>query len=361
MTALSDPALGMSPAADGRVATMREVAALAGVSVKTVSRVVRGEPGVSMDLTVKVTEAMRLLDYRHNLAASNLRRGGQKTAAIGLILEDVANPFAAALHRSVEDIARSRGTLVFAASNDEQPGRQGEVLDALVTRRVDGLIVMPVGYDHEVLVRERRRGLPMVFVDRLASGADLDSVTSDNRDGARAAVRHLTARGHRRIAFVGDLRGIWTAAERYAGYVEALALDGVALDPALVHQDVHAPASAEEVAGALLDDPAVAPTAFFGGQNLMTIGIVRAIQRRGLQHRVALVGFDDLELADLLDPGLTVVAQDPAAIGRAAAEQLFARLDGDPGPGKHIVVPTRLVMRGSGELPPGRPGAEEGS
>jgi LacI family transcriptional regulator len=216
---------------------------------------------------------------------------------------------------------------------------------------VDGLIVMPAGRDHRELLNERRLGLPMVFVDRAASAPDVDSVTSDNRGGAQAAVRHLFGHGHRRIAFLGDLRTIWTAEQRYLGYLEGLATHGLRLDHSLVRRDLRSTPAAEAAAGSLLDR-AEPPSAFFAGQNLLTIGVVRALRQRGLQRRVALIGFDDFTLADLLDPPVSVVAQDPQALGRAAAERLFARLDGDERGGEHVQIPTRLVPRGSGESSP---------
>ncbi|WP_433526649.1 LacI family DNA-binding transcriptional regulator [Nocardia pseudovaccinii] len=332
-----------------RGATMRDVAALARVSIKTVSRVVRGEGGVSPELAARVTDAATMLDYRHNLAASTLRGHGQKTAAIGLVLMDVANPYASALHRAVEDFAHSRGTLVFAVSSDENPGRQREVLDALLSRRVDGLIVMPVGADHSPLLHEQRLGTPVVFVDRMPATTEIDSVTVDNRTGSRLAVEHLAAAGHRRIAYLGDLHTIWTAAERYSGYIEGLAHTGIPLDPDLICADLHSVAAATAAAGALLDRPD-RPTALFGAQNLVTVGVLQAIRKRGLQNRIAVVGFDDLPLAELLQPALTAITQDPATIGRVAAEILFARLDGDDGPPRHEVIPTRLLVRGSGEI-----------
>jgi LacI family transcriptional regulator len=330
---------------------MRDVAALAGVSLKTVSRVVNAEPGVSPRLTDRVTEAVRLLDYRHNMTASSLRRSDQKTASIGLLLEDVSNPFSSALHRAVAEVARQRGTLAFAGSSDEDPVKEAELLRAFVARRVDGLIVVPSGRDGWRLLSERERlGTPVVCVDRPAPFGEVDSVTVDNRAGACRAVRHLAAHGHRRIAFLGDLRTIWTAEERRLGYLDGLAAEGVPHDPALVRQDL---SSIEAARAAVLDllarpDP---PSALFTGQNLVTIGAVKGLRQRGVQHRVALVGFDDFLLADLLDPAVSVVAQDPTTLGRTAAELLFARLDGDRGPPRQQVVPTRLVPRGSGELP----------
>jgi LacI family transcriptional regulator len=329
---------------------MRDVAALAGVSIKTVSRVVNQEPGVSPELASRVLDAVGLLEYRHNLTASSLRRSDQKTATIGLLLEDASNPFSSGLHRAVEEVARRRGTLVFAGSSNEDPDVERELLLGLASRRVDGLIVVPASHDHSDLLREQRLGRPLVFVDR-PSAHDADSVTVDNRAGARRGVRHLAAHGHRRIAFLGDLRSIWTAAERHLGYLEGLATEGIALDPGLVRHDLRSIDAAEHATLGLLA-AAEPPTALFTGQNLVTIGAVRALQRQGLQHRVAMVGFDDVLLADLLDPPVSVIAQDPAAIGRTAAELLFARLDGDRRPPQHPVVPTRFVPRGSGEIPP---------
>jgi LacI family transcriptional regulator len=328
---------------------MKDVAAVAGVSLKTVSRVVNRERGVSAELVVKVRDAVDLLGYRHNLTASSLRRSDQKTATIGLLLEDVANPFSSALHRAIEDVSAGRGTLVFAGSSDEDPAREAEVLRAFAGRRVDGLIVVPASQDLAGFALERRLGKPIVFVDRRAALQGVDSVTVDNRVGIAGAVAHLAAYGHARIAYLGDLSTIWTAAERYLGYVEGLTAERIRLDPALVRQDVHGVDEAETAVLELLDaaDP---PSALLTGQNLITVGAIRALQRRGLQHRVAVVGFDDFPVADLLDPGVTVVAQDAAALGRTAAELLFARLDGDRSPPRHVVVPTRLVPRGSGEI-----------
>jgi LacI family transcriptional regulator len=332
-----------------RAPTMRDVAALASVSLKTVSRVVNQESGVSPELVRRVLDAVALLGYRHNLTASSLRRADQKTATIGLLLDDSSNPFSSELLRAIEDVAWERGTLALAGSSDEDPDRQRELLHALVSRRVDGLIAVPASGNQGSLLRERLLGRPMVLVDRPAPEAD--SVTVDNRAGATRALRHLVAGGHRRVAFLGDLQSLWTATERHAGYVEGLATGGITLDQRLTVMDIRGVDAAERAVAGLLA-AAEPPTALLTGQNLITIGAIHALQHLGLQHRVALVGFDDFPLADLLDPRVSVVAQDPTAIGRAAAELLFARLDGDSRPPQHVVVPTRLTARGSGEIRP---------
>jgi len=332
-----------------RMPTMREVAALAGVSIKTVSRVVNQEPGVSPKLIERVLDAVKLLDYQHNTTASNLRRADQRTATIGLLLENVANPFSSALHRAIEDVARQHDTLVFAGSSDEDAERVEEIVLSLASRRVDGMIVVPTGQNYHSLTHMRRLGRPIVFVDRPGNFEGADSVTVDNRAGATVATRHLAAHGHRRIAFLGDLSSIWTAAERHLGYIEGLAVEGIRLDPALVRQNIHSMDAAEAATLELLDQD-TAPSAFFTGQNLITIGAIRALQSRGVHQRIALIGFDDFLLADLLTPRVSVVAQDPTRLGQKAAELLFARLDGDYSPAQHIVVPTQLIARGSGEI-----------
>jgi LacI family transcriptional regulator len=176
-----------------------------------------------------------------------------------------------------------------------------------------------------------------------------DSVLADNRDGATRGVEHLIRHGHRRIAFLGDLTSITTAADRYAGYQDALRAAGLTADPRIVRRDLHTAAAAETAVMELLTGPEP-PSALFSGQNLVTLGTVRALRACGVQHRIALVGFDDVPLADLLDPPVTVVAQDVMAIGTLAARILFRRIDGDSSPPREHIVPTRLIERGSGEI-----------
>jgi len=330
---------------------MRDVAALANVSIKTVSRVVNGEPGVSPRLVKRVAAATERLDYRHNLTASSLRRSDGRSATIGVVLEDVANPFASTLHRSIEDVAVQRGVLVLAGSSDENADRERRLVSAFASRRVDGLIIQPAGHDHGYLMTERKAGTAIVFVDRPPAFFDADTVLADNLAGARRGVKHLVSHGHRRIAFLGDLHTIATAAERHKGYVDELAEQGIKLDERLVRFDLHGLDSAERAVTELLKGRRP-PTALFTAQNLITIGAFRVLRRMDLHKTIALIGFDDILLADLVEPGITVIAQDPAAIGRTAAETLFKRLDGDRSGSQHHIVETRLITRGSGEIRP---------
>jgi LacI family transcriptional regulator len=328
---------------------MRDVAALAGVGLRTVSRVMNSDPTVAPELAARVRDAAEKLSYRPNLTASSLRRGDGRSSTIGLLLEDVANPFSAALLRAVEDEMRQRGVQVLIGSLDQDPGRERKLARALIDRSVDGLLIVPTADDQSYLVAESRLGTVLVFLDREARLFAADTVVSDNRGGAIRAVEHLLDGGHRRIAYLGDLRKISTAQERFGGYRRALELAGVAIEPELIRHDLRTLDSATQAASQLmgLADP---PTAIFASQNLITIGATRVLHASGLASQVALVGFDDFLLADILEPGITVITQDPSRLGALAAERLFARLDGDTSPPRREVVPIDLIARGSGEL-----------
>ncbi len=330
---------------------MRDVAALAGVSLKTVSRVVNREAGVSDELVLRVERAAEQLDYRPNLTASNLRRSDQRTSTLGLLVEDVANEFFSAIHRGVEEVARQRRVAVIAASLDRDPALERDLVSAFASRRVDGLILAPTAPEQGYLTNELRSGLPIVCIDRRPHGVDTDVVVTDNRVASAQAVRHLLDRGHRRIAFIGGQATLITEQERHRGFVDAMAAAGAAIDSRLVHHGAQDSADAMAVARGLLalDEP---PTAIFSAQNLITMGTVRALREVGLAHSIALVGYDDFALADLLEPAVTVVAQDARAIGHLAAELLFRRMSSWSEPTDTYVVPSRLITRGSGEIPP---------
>ena len=331
--------------------TMRDVAALAGVALKTVSRVVNGVSTVDPELAARVHEAAEKLGYRPNLTASNLRRSDGRTHTIGMLVEDAANPFSAALMRAVENVAHDRGVLVLIGSLDEDPARERDLAIALIDRRVDGLVIVPAGRDHSYLNGERRAGTCLVFLDREPMHLDADAVISDNRYGAVKAMDHLLGAGHRRIAYLGDRVSISTAAQRFDGYMHALELArvDVDVDDKIIRHGVGTVEAAIQATEQLLGLPDP-PSALFASQNLVTIGASRALRTLGVQDSVALVGFDDFPLADMLRPGISVVAQDSEGLGRLAAEILFRRLDGDDSPTRTFVVPSRLVMRGSGEI-----------
>lgn len=330
---------------------MEDVAALAGVSLKTVSRVVNHEPGVSSALAERVRVASEKLEFRPNRTASSLRRRDGRTGSVGLLLEDLANPYSAAIVRAVEDAARPRGVTVLAGSLDEDPDREHALVREFVARRVDGMIIAPAADDHSYLLSERRSGVAMVFVDRPPRFLEADTVLVSNRSGVEVGVRHLIEHDHRRIAYVGGPGNIATMAERRQGYLDALRQAGLAQHDSLLVTSVLSLTSAEDAVLGLLR-LASPPTAIFAAQNFLTVGAIRALRRTGHLHDVAVVGFDDFLLADLLDPPVTVVAQDPGAIGAIAAKRLFHRIDGDTSPAATEILDPQLIVRGSGEIRP---------
>ncbi len=328
--------------------TMSDVARAAGVSLKTVSRVVNREPGVRPETSERVRRAIETLGFRRNEAARALRQG-HRTRTLGLVIEDMANPFYFGIMRGVEEAARGLGSLVIAASSDENGERERELTLALCERRVDGLILVPAAEDHAYLLPELRLGVRIVFLDRPPEGIAADTVLVDNVGGADAATSHLLAQGHRRVAMVGDTPTLYTSVQRLEGYRDALTRHGVPYDEGLVRLGRHDVGAAERAAEELLalPDP---PTAVFAGNNRSTIGVLRATSQNG--RRIAIVGFDDFELAELLPVPVTVVATDSVELGRRAAQLLLERLAGDNGFPKTVVLPTTLVERGSGEIVP---------
>ena len=251
------------------------------VSLSTVSRVVNGSPPVAPELAVKVQRAVELLGYRHNHTAGTLRRANRLSASLGLIFEDVSNPFFSAIHRGVEEVARARSVVTFAGSSDEDPVRERELIEALLARRVDGLIVVPTASDHSYLLRDVATGVAVVFVDRPPQTIDADCVLSDNRAGAEAAVAHLIAHGHRRIAFIGYPPVLHTSVERLAGYRDALRRAGIAEE--LVHHPIEAWRGVLD--GGFTAGGADGPTALFTSQNLITVEVLRALHRLGASTR----------------------------------------------------------------------------
>jgi LacI family transcriptional regulator len=326
---------------------MRDVAARAGVSLKTVSRVVNEEAGVSPALIGRVRQAVDELGFHPNVGARVLRRGDTRTASIGLLLDDVADPFCATILRAVQDVAVARGVVVLSASVDGDAGRERALAAAFSARRTDGLILVPAADDQSYLGSEVASGTAVVCVGRVPGRLDVDAVVATDAAGAASAVRHLAAAGHTRIAFLGDRAAPHA---RLAGYWAGLEAAGIVPDPALVVGVTDA-GHAERAVSALFRT-ATPPTALFTARDAVTVTALRALHRLGLQRLVALVGFGDFDTADLLSPGVTVVRQDARRIGTRAADLLFARMAGQAGSPAIYPVPTVLVPRGSGELSP---------
>jgi LacI family transcriptional regulator len=330
--------------------TIRDVAARAGVSLKTVSRVINSEAGVAAATAARVVDAIDELGFQRNDLARSLRQGWT-SSTLGLVIEDAANPFYSVIAQAVERAARDHDYLLITASCEEDPDRERELVESLLRRRVDALVLVPASTDHSYLARVTADGTPVVFVDRPPRGIASDQVLLDNVGGARTAVEHLVAQGHERIAFIADGEAVYTAGERLEGYREALAGARLPVRDELVRMGSRDAGEAEAVTADLLRLPSDRrPTALFAANNRNTVGAFRAMQHA--ETAVALVGFDDFELADLLSPAVTVVRHDTFRMGAHAAALVFERLAGPSPPPRRIVVPTELVIRGSGEIPP---------
>ncbi|GAB2581018.1 LacI family DNA-binding transcriptional regulator [Streptomyces capparidis] len=333
--------------AANRRPTLADVAREVGVSAKTVSRVLNEDGPASARTRERVLTAVAKLGFQPNLMARNIRVGGPDTT-VGLVVPDLGNPFFGAVAGGIEDTVRDRGLTLLMGSSGEDPDRERALTEKFLARRVSVLMLVPsVGADHSHLKPHRAAGLPVVFIDRPATGLTTDCVVSSNRAGAHDGVAHLIAHGHRRIGFVGDLPlGLHTRRERLKGYRSALAEAGLAHDRSLV-ADAHDRSAAGTATSRLLGLPDP-PTALFAGNNTVALGVIAELSRSGRKD-VALVAFDDVPLAEVLEPALTVVAQNPEEIGRAAAVAALARLDGDRSRARVVTVPTRLIVRGSGE------------
>jgi len=332
------------------MATIRDVAKLAGVSVATVSHVINGTRQVSPETATRVRRAMEALDYQPNAIAQSLRT--RNTLAVGVLVSDITNPFFATLVRGTEDAAISSGYSLVVCNSDEDFDKENLYVQLFLRRRrMDGIIVAPARDGTGPAIRNvAQRKTPYVFVDRKAPGINGNAVLTDNVDGAYQATRHLIERGHRRIGIVLGIPGSTTTEERFLGYRRALDEAGLSLSADLVVYGDYRIQGGERAAAKLLS-LSQPPTAIFSINNLMTVGVLHTIFRRNLRipNDVAVVGFDDLEWAELVQPPLTVVEQQPYEIGQKAFAILLELLKGERSPEdvQEVRIPAKLKIRES--------------
>jgi LacI family transcriptional regulator len=322
-------------------ATISDVARLAGVSLKTASRVLTNSPNVKESTRVKVLDAATALRFRPNAIARDLRNGGVATT-IGFVIGDLTNPFYALVAAGISQTASDRGLTLVMAASDDDPQRERPTVTSMLERRVQALLLVPIAEDHAYLEGERQLGTPIIAVDRPLSNAASDVVVFDNRAGARDGTRALIDAGHRRIAFVGSSESLYTHGERARGYRDALNGAGIAIDESIVRTDAPSVESAAASTLQLLD-ASEPPSAIFAGNNRAAIGVHRAIAARGTA--TAIMGFDDFDFAEAL--GISVVSHSPVDMGRVAANLAFRRLDDMTGPLENIVLSTIVTLRRS--------------
>ncbi|MCX6923017.1 MAG: LacI family DNA-binding transcriptional regulator [Verrucomicrobia bacterium] len=334
-----------SPKPDGSI-TIKEVAAEAGVSTATVSRVLAGLSGVADKVRDRVTRAVAKLDYHPNHLARGLRLGRRKV--IGVIIPDLQNSFFTGVAYGVEQALYGAGYTLLLGHSDGLPEREQLQLRVMRAEGVAGLVFIAgnrAGGSYEAI---RSWHIPVVAVDRAPSDLEVDLVCSDNREGMRQAVAHLLSLGYHEIALLNGPAGISVTEERLAGYQEALRSAGIPLqDSFIIHSNFREDGGNASMGRFL--EMAKPPRAVVVANNRMTLGAFQAINERQarIPEDIALVGFDDMPWASSLRPPLTAVAQPAEELGRAAAQLLLDRLKDPKRIVRKVVLPTRLIVRAS--------------
>lgn len=311
------------------MATIKEVAKHAGVSVGTVSNVLAGTVPVGPDLRKRVEAAIRKLDYHPNHSARSLKT--KQTKTLGMVIPDITNPFFPQIVRGAEDAALNAGYLVVTFNTDDRLDREKQALSVSRSRGLDGvLLVVAPGYGDishiEALIAT---GKPVVCVDRVPPGVKVDSVTVDNVKGVRMCIQHLTMLGHRHIAIItGDL-ALQNARERLEGYRLAYCEGGLEINPEWIIEGNFRAETGYRLAKELLLR-GTRPTALFASNGMIAIGVLQALEEVGLKcpDDIAIASFDDLWVCSAFRPHLTVVAQPGYEMGFQAARLLTDRLDG---------------------------------
>ncbi|WP_253259463.1 LacI family DNA-binding transcriptional regulator [Subtercola boreus] len=325
---------------------MDDVARHAGVSGSTVSHVLNGTRPVSASTRTRVEEAIRALGYRNNLNARALAAG--KTFTVGLATSALQTPYFGAIVNAMEKRLSGAGYMLMVGDSNDDGPTERRIIDALLSRRVDGIIVTPaIDSEHTTIPQIVAAGTPFVLVDRNLP-LDCDQITPENTESAFLLTNHLLALGHRRVAVLRGLMGIGSSPERYQGYLNALAANGVPLDESIVlngqgHRD-----DAEREVRRVFAGPDH-PTALVALNNSMTIGALEALVGLDLSipNDVAFVSYDHFDWSELIRPKLTSIAQNVELMAETAVELLLRRIDGDTSPAQRVTIATTFQHRNS--------------
>ncbi|PYC19802.1 LacI family transcriptional regulator [Pseudomonas jessenii] len=327
------------------MATIKDVAALAGISYTTVSHVVNNTRPVSQEVRLKVEAAIKRLDYVPSAVARSLK--AKTTATIGLLVPNSLNPYFAELARGIEDYCERNGYCVILCNSDDNPDKQRSYLRVLLEKRIDGLIVASAGGDSGLAQGLAGVKTPMVIVDRGLDGVDADLVRIDHEYGAYLATRHLLELGHRDIATIGGPASTSVAQMRLAGYCRALKEAGVEVrQERMLESDFTSTGGYNAAATLLESNP---PSAIFAGNDMIGIGVLRAAAERNVRvpSELSVIGFDDIQMSRYVYPALTTVGQSILQLGEMAAEVLLRRIATPTlGTDQRIVTPS-IVLRES--------------
>lgn len=329
------------------MATLRDVARAAGVSISTASCVVNHTKFVSPELTRRVEEAVKALSYRPNELARGLRTN--QTYTLGLVTSDITNLYFAELARGVEDRAERDDYTVFLCNTDAEPRREAKYVQRLLSRQVDGIIFTSVRQDDTIVRKLVEDGFPVVLINRRIDGVETDYVGTDNVRGATRATEYLLALGHRRIGFIGGAALSSASSDRREGYLQAMAKAGLSVEPELMLDGDLRQKSGYAAARRMLMLPHP-PTAVFAANDLMALGVMEVAAEMGkrIPEDLSLVGYDDNQIAALPEVQLTTVRQPAYEMGQLAAEILLEKLrpasrkDWVP---RHITLRSELVVR----------------
>ncbi|CAI8869898.1 MULTISPECIES: LacI family DNA-binding transcriptional regulator [unclassified Pseudomonas] len=327
------------------MATIKDVAALAGISYTTVSHVVNNTRPVSQEVRLKVEAAIKSLDYVPSAVARSLK--AKTTATIGLLVPNSLNPYFAELARGIEDYCERNGYCVILCNSDDNPEKQRSYLRVLLEKRIDGLIVASAGGDSGLAQGLAGVKTPMVIVDRGLDGVDADLVRIDHEYGAYLATRHLLELGHRDIATIGGPASTSVAQMRLAGYCRALKEAGVEVRPERMLESDFTSTGGYSAAAILLEGNP--PSAIFAGNDMIGIGVLRAAAERNVRvpSELSVIGFDDIQMSRYVYPALTTVGQSILQLGEMAAEVLLRRIaTPNLGTDQRIVTPS-IVLRES--------------
>lgn len=326
---------------------VKDIAFRAGVSSATVSRVLNNKPGVSPKSRKKVLETIEELGYEPNILARSLRV--RRTHTIGVLVSDITNPFFAEVVRGIEDVAHKNGFSLILCNSEEDLLKEKQYLTLLRAKRVDGIIFSPSGKNHTEVENTLKLGIPIVSMDRQIDGHEIDSILVENAAGTRMAVHHLASHGYQKIAIISGPQSSTTGKERLEGYLQGINENNLSSDESIIMKSDFSLKGAISATNSLMQ-LSPRPDALLVSNNLMTIGSLQVLSEVGMKipKDIAVIGFDDMPWAALIDPPLSVISQPAYDMGNLAANVLLNRISkGYEGLPIKMRLNTQLIIRES--------------
>lgn len=328
-----------------RKVTLADVATHASTSIKTASRVINGDEKVTPEVKIRVEQAVVALGYRVDLLARSLRKGVDDVLAV--VVPTIGDKFFATAIEEIEAVALERDTQILIASNHQDAAKEKQVIRQLEQRRVSGMIIVPNSADYGFM---KLSPTPTVFLDRGPDGFESDVVKVDDAFGAQLATEHLIAAGHKKIAVISDTFKVKTSCLRVDGYKAALRKNNIAVEEKFLYMGAVSIEDGARIATEILrNTPEV--TAIFSSRSTITMGLLRVLHERNRQD-IAVISFGDFDMAQVVEPKISVIDHSPRELGRLAALRIFAKIDGEEFEPETLMGHLSIIRRGSGELTP---------